>query len=261
MIAMKSPLISTLALLLAAASAGAQSLPGFAHTGTAVTLAFNGHDDAAGDPYDENYTTQLTLRSTFAHGGGWSTTLTLGLNEETYQRSYYSDRLFLGIEPSYDFGKAMIGAYGQIGRHDISGEGGSDETSYGLLAAWDDGPWMAEAYFGRYEEDVVDYSAATAGVAAGYTFGNSLALYAFHRRDDDGSFWFGLTGIGVSFDLDRVIPAAPLTLTAEISRFHDSFVSFGDSDWDQVSLMATWRFGEPRRTIFRGIYNADYYYD
>jgi predicted porin len=256
---MNKLLISMVAASVLGSAASAQSLPSFTHTGTSVTLAYNFHNDDNDEPYDENFTTQLTLRSTFALGGNWSTTFLLGYNEETYEDTFFASRLFVGIEPEYDFGNLDVGAYFITGQHNDIGDDDESESMYGLKASYEAGPWMMEAYFGQYDHD--GFTPTTLGLAGGYGFSNGLSLYGFHRRDSDSGDYFALSGIGASFDLANAFGGVPIEVTAEMSRFHDEGTSLSDSDWRQFSLMATYRFGAPKKSVFRGIYNVDYYYD
>ena len=256
----KTRFISSVVLaMLAATQSGAQSLPGIAHEGSTITLAFNFHNNASDDPYLENYTTQFSAASAYSFGGGFGATFTLGYNKEQYTDSFYSERYLLDLNPTYNVGMGTIGAYyTAISYNDGDTE---DHAAYGVTADLQSGAFGLEAYAGVYEEEG-DFSQDNYGLAASYDVSGAATVYAAYRRDSfgGGDFYNASNAIGATYSLADAT-GVPVNLTGEASIFTASDISLAESEWYQFSVMASYDFGGGAGSIFRGFRAWDYYYD
>lgn len=252
---MKLLSISTAALL-AATPALSQSLP-FTHEGTAVTFAYNNYDDG-GSASGEDFTYVLSATSRYNLGNNFGFQFTLGYNEEDDGGSFYGSRAFFDINPFYKLGEGEIGVFYTV----MQGEGSSgDGSQFGVTGNQRFGDFRFEGYASRYDDDGSDIDAV--GVAAGYDINDAFGVFIAQRRDGyGGGSYNALTTLGASYELSGISSAPPITLGIEYSVFHDDGTSISDSDWDQISFIATYEFGGDIDTsFFRGVRNYDFYYD
>lgn len=251
---MSKNLLAACALGLLAAPASAQSFGPLTHEGSTVTAAFNFHNDGDGDPFNENFTKQFNFASTYKVAPLVDLTFFVGYNQEIYEDEHYSDRKYLGLEANRSLTNGTIGGYLVFGHLVYEGDV-TIETQFGLTGTYQQGAVGFEGYVGGYNDGE---TTSSVGLASTYDLGNGLSPYIFVRRQSDGGSAFdALAGFGLDFELK----SAPVVLTAELSKHFDNETGLFDSAWNQVSVMATYKFGNGKKSVFRNIYNYDYYYD
>ncbi len=250
------------ATALCSTPAFAQSLPNFMHEGSSVTLGFNFHNDDDDDPFRENFTTSLTGTSRYALSDSFGIGVTLGYNRETYQTDFYSSRFFLDLNPYYTIGEGEIGAFYTVMSYVDDSDNRENHSQYGFAGSQSYNNFTFEGYAGRLDQD--GSLSNTVGIGLGYDVNDNLGVYYVERRDYSlgGNFYFGLVTLGVSYDFDDMISSSlPLVVSAEYSRFTGDDTSFGESEWDQFSVVATYQFGGGADSMFRGVRSVDFFYD
>lgn len=251
-------LIAAAALTPLASQVAAQGSSGISHEGSTVSLAYNFHNLASDQPYSDYYTTMLSARSSYALGGGFGATFSIGYQSEVFDDSFFSERYILDINPTYSFGDADIGLfYTAISRGDGSDEG---EAIYGVTATYQSGPFGFEAYSGKYDEGN-GFEHMPFGIAASYDLIEGTSIYLAHQRDRfDGGFYEGATTIGASYDLAG-LTGAPIRITAAASRHHGDSVSLSDSEWNQFTVAAAYDISGGSSSVFNSFRSWSFYFD
>lgn len=244
-----------LATLVAASPAYSQSMP-FTHEGSALTFVFNGQMGNGGSTPKDDNTSVLNLTSRYSLGSNFGLQFSLGHNSETSSGGFYGSRTYLDVNPYYSIGDGEIGLFFTS----ITGDGSSDDgTQIGVTGRQDFGDFTFEAYASRYDDGGFDITPV--GIAVGYEINDAIDVYALHRRDgySNGNY-NALTTIGAGYDFGG--NGVPLSLDIEYSVFHGDTTSIGNSDWNLLSLVVTYEFGNNAQTsMFNGVRNQDFFYD
>jgi hypothetical protein len=250
-------LITAATIVSLASTANAQSFGGITHEGSTVNLAFNFHNDDNGEPYNENFTKHITASSRFAFSDNLGVAITFGYASETWDDEYYSRRNLLDVNPYYSFGNGSVGAYYTVIAHHNTDDGGLNDTQFGITADYAANGIGVEFYAGTYMEDGY-FNEDTLGIAGSYDITETTQVFASHRRDiDDDGYWTGTVSLGATYDLQM----APISITGEVTKFGDEDVSFGDSEWNQFTIAASYNFGGGAQSIFRGLRAEDFFYN
>ena len=236
----------------------AQGSAGFNHEGSTISLGFNFHNDGDGDPYSENYTTQLTAQSAYSFGQNLGAIVSLAYSREQYSDDLYSERFVLDLNPTYALGDLEVGAFLSTISRKRNGDT-LNYSSYGATASYDAGPVGLEAFAGTYDEDGFEYDIY--GIAGSYDISSDLGGYLAYRRDsyDSDSYDASVT-LGASYNLASAT-GMPVTISGELSRFIGSNLSFSESEWNQFSILASYDIGGGVDSVFRGLRGWSYYYD
>ncbi|SFR53581.1 hypothetical protein SAMN04488005_2676 [Yoonia tamlensis] len=250
-------LIAATAIVSLASTASAQSFGGITHEGSTISLAYSFHNDDEGDPYSENYTKHLTATSRYALGSNLGVAVTFGYVSETWEDEYYSRRHVLDLNPYYSFGNGSVGAYYTVISHHNTDDGSLNDTQFGITADYAANGFGVEFYAGAYMEDGY-FNEDTVGIAGSYEINDATQVFISHRRDiDTDGDWTGMLSLGGTYDLQM----APVSITGELTKYGHNDVSFGDSEWNQITIAASYNFGAGAQSIFRGLRAEDFFYN
>lgn len=251
-----------LATAIFATATTVQSAPSFSPENGYLSFVWNGYDHNVNGHRSENYTYTLQGVTQFQLLPRVGFDVTLGFNEEFERGSFFSNRTFLDFNPHYDFDEGQIGVFATAISHYAGGQPRETGWQYGVIGGHNYGNFSLEGYSARLDEPSSEEN--TVGIAFGYDLSDAVTAYYAERRDYNTSSpsFLGLATLGVSFDLGASdMSTVPIILNAEYSRFFDNIVSASDSEWDKVSVMATYRFGTPTTSFFRGVRSVDFFYD
>jgi len=253
---MKNFIFAASAALLTASPALSQSFQ-FTHEGTSFSYAYNNYDNG-GSAFGQGFTYVMNATSRYDLGNNFGFQFTLGYNEEDDNGGFFGSRAFFDVNPFYKIGDGEIGVFYTVMQ--ASGFSG-DGSQFGVTGNQRYGDFRVEGYASRYDDNGTDINAV--GLAAGYDINDAFGVYFAQRRDGFTSGPYNaLSTIGASYELGGINSAPPITFGIEYSVFHNDGTSISDSNWDQVSFIATYEFGGDIDTsFFRGVRNRDFFFD